>query len=226
MARLEARQAALKAFQGKGRLTFLSPERNYSGACLLSGQIPDTLRVDVRDILGRSLLSLSASGQQMQVLFPQEGKLFKGRATPKLMAVFLPPTVTLPQAVRLLAGALPLSQGQPSGFRLDEAQSCYVLEWSNATGGPQERLWVEAASGNPVRSEWHGDGPELKFSADLVDYGQLATGLPGKVTVKTANPQMELRLTYQELRLNPPLPAQHWDIEPPPGVAVLRLDKE
>ena len=129
LARLQARQEQIKSFQAKGRITFLSPQQNYSGTALLTGQLPASLKVDVLDFLGRTILSLATDGAEVKVLSPGENKMSQGPATPRNLAAFIPPTVSLPQALRLLVGALPLSQGPPQNFEYEAATSRYRLEW-------------------------------------------------------------------------------------------------
>ena len=118
LSRLQARQAQVQSFQAKGRITFLSPQQNYSGTALLTGRLPASLRADVLDFLGRTILSFATDGSEVKVLSPGENKLFQGPATPGNLAAFIPPSVSLPQALRLLVGALPLSQGPPQDFDL------------------------------------------------------------------------------------------------------------
>ncbi len=97
LARLQTRQRAAESFQARGRITFLSPERNYSGTALLKGRLPLSLRVDIQDLLGRTLLSFGSDGDQVQVLSPNEGKFFTGPASPRNLAAFIPPGVSLPR---------------------------------------------------------------------------------------------------------------------------------
>lgn len=223
LARLPSRQQHIQSFQGKGRLTFLSPERNYSGTCLLAGRLPAALKADVLDPLGRTLLSFSANREEVQVFSPHEGKLFRGQANPKNLAALIPPTVTLPQALHVLVGLLPLSTGAPDQCDYDAGAGQYRLEWRTPAGALQERLWVEAREFYPVRAEWFGDAAVPRFTAEMGDFGQLVPGLPGKITLKTGNPKMELRLVYREMRLNPPLTAADLTVEPPPGITVVPL---
>ena len=111
--------------------------------------------MDILDILGRTLLSFATDGDQVQVLSPSEGKFFHGPASPGNLAAFIPPAVTLPQALRLLVGALPLSPGPPSKFDYDPAAGQYLLEWRQAAG-IQERLWVAAQGLYPLKDEYFG----------------------------------------------------------------------
>jgi outer membrane lipoprotein-sorting protein len=222
LARLQNRERGLESFQARGRITFLSPERNYSGTVLLKGRRPAALRTDILDLLGRTLLSFATDGDQVQVLSPNEGKFFHGPASPRNLAAFIPPGVSLPQALRLLAGALPLSPGPPSRFEYDSAGSRYLLEWRQ-NDLLQERLWVAAQGLYPVKDEYFGGGDRPRFTAELADFGEAAPELPGKITLKTEAPKLELRLAYKELRLNPPLTPAEMTLTPPPGVAVVQL---
>ena len=224
LSRLNSRQQQVQSFQAKGRITFLSPEQNYSGTALLSGRLPATLKVDVLDFLGRTILSFATDGAEVKVLSPRENKLFHGPATPRNLAAFIPPAVSLPQTLRLLVGALPLSQGPPQNFEYEAATSRYRLEWRQG-GALIERLWVEAQGLYPVQDEWFGGAPEPRFTVELANFGALAPDLPEKITLKTTTPKMELRLTYRDLKLNPPLTPAELTLAPPAGVAQVPLGK-
>ncbi|MEW6657139.1 MAG: hypothetical protein AB1424_00625 [Thermodesulfobacteriota bacterium] len=203
VSRLQAGKIQVQSFEAKGRLTFLSPQRNYSGTSLIKGRLPDTIRADVLDFLGRSLLYFYSNGREVQVLSPKEGKLYRGAATPANLAAFIPPAMTLQQALRLMVGDLPLSSGQPSRWAYEEDQGGYLLEWRYPDGAVKERLWVAAQELRPVKDEWFGPDGQLRFAAEFTNYGQTAPGLPGQVTVKTLQPKGELRLAYREMLVNP-----------------------
>jgi len=224
LARLQARQEQVKSLQAKGRITFLSPEQNYSGTAVLTGQLPASLKANVLDFLGRTILSFATDGAEVKVLSPSENKLFQGPATPGNLAAFIPPTVSLPQALRLLVGALPLSPGPPQDFAYEAATGRYRLEWRQG-GTLTERLWVAAQGLYPVQEEWFGGAPEPRFTAELAGFGALAPEAPEKITLKTSAPQKEMRLVYRDLKLNPPLAPADLTLAPPAGVVQVPLGK-
>jgi len=224
LSRLQARQQQVKSFQARARVTLISPERNYAGTTgLFKGLAPTTLRVDLYDPLGRSLLSFLSDGQEVEVLFPREAKLCRGPATPANLAALIPPAVTLPQALRLLVAAVPLSPEPPDRLDYQAAQGQYLLEWRNPNGTPRERLWVEAQGLNPVKEDWFGNDGPRRFSVEWEDFGRLAPDLPGKITLRTFAPAAELRLAYNEMQVNPVLTPADLALPVPPGVAVVPL---
>lgn len=223
IARLQAGKPRVQSFEARGRLTLLSPQQNYSGTSLIKGRLPATIRADVLDFLGRSVLNFYSNGQEVQVLSPKEGKLYRGAATPGNLAAFIPPAMTLPQALRLMSGDLPLSSGQPSSWANEEGQGRYLLEWRYPDGALQERLWLEAQDLKPVKEEWFGPDGRLRFAAEFSDFGRLAPGLPGQIILKTLQPQVELRLVYREMLLNPSLKDSDLVVPRPPAVAEVPL---
>ena len=224
LAVLKTRQEKIKSFRAEGRITYLSPQQNYSGKVWLKGRLPASLKVEVLDFLGRTVLSFATDGTEVKVLSPRENKLFQGPATPRNMAAFIPPTVSLPQALRLLVGALPLSQGPPQNFAYEAATHRYRLEWRQGEA-ITERLWVAAEGLYPVLEEWYGGAPEPRFTAELANFGALAPDLPEKVTLKTPTPKMEMRLVYRDLSRNPSLTPTELTLTAPPGVVVVPLGK-
>ncbi|MFZ5447541.1 MAG: hypothetical protein ACOZFS_02740 [Thermodesulfobacteriota bacterium] len=224
LARLRSRQQQVQSFQAKGRITFLASQQNYSGTAVLTGRLPNNLKVDVLDFLGRTILSFATDGAEVKILSPRENKLLRGPATPGNLAAFIPPTVSLPQALRLLVGALPLSPGPPDHFDYQSATGRYLLEWRQGSA-LTERLWVDAQGLYPVAEEWFGGAAEPRFTAELANFGALAPDLPEKITLKSATPKMELRLVYHSLKLNPPLTPAQLTLAPSVGMAEVPLGK-
>jgi hypothetical protein len=222
--RLRSRQQQIQSFQAKGRITFLSPKQNYSGTALLAGRLPATLKVDILDFLGRTILSFATNGTEVKILSTRENKLLRGPATPRNLAAFIPPTVSLPQAVRLLVGALPFSSGPPDYSNYETATGRYLLEWRQGSA-LQERLWVAAQGLYPVAEEWFGGASQPRFTAELADFGALVPDLPQKIALKTTTPKMELRLVYSDLKINPPLTPADLTLMVPAGVAEVPLGK-
>jgi outer membrane lipoprotein-sorting protein len=222
VSQLKARQGQLTSFAARGRVTIVSPEQNATGTAIIKGKLPETLRVDLKDPLGRSVLTFYTDGQRVEILFPRENKLLTGPATPTNLSSFIPARVKLPQALRLMVGDLPLSQGKPA--LMNQESDMYVLEWQDADGSLQERLWVNAAKVQPVKDEWYGPGGHLIFSAELSEYSKVAIDRPAHIKLVTTSPRVELLLTYRDFTPNPTLPPADLAVPKPPGVVVQHLN--
>jgi len=223
LSRLKIRQGGLSSFALRGRLVLLSPRQNATGTALITGKLPETLRVDLKDPLGRSVLNFATDGKVVELLFPRENKLLRGPATPTNLAAFIPPGVSLPQTLRLLVADLPFSEGLPARMRYEPKEGLYVLEWQNHDGSLQERLWVQADGCLPHKEEWYGSGGRLAFSVELGEFNSLSPHRPGQVKLVSPGSKMELRLTYKEFTPNLSLTPADLAVPRPPGVAVLPL---
>jgi outer membrane lipoprotein-sorting protein len=223
LAQLKARQGTLSAFDAKGRLTLISPEQNATGTALLKGKLPETLKVDIKDPLGRAVLNFYTDGQVVEILFPRENKLLQGPATPTNLAAFVPPGVKVNQVLRLLAGDLPFSQGPPARLQPESGDNLTVLEWVKSDGSLQERLWVSTGEVQPRKQEWYGADGQVAFSAELGEFGKLAPGRPQQVKLVTANPRVELRFTFKEFTPNTALSPAELAVPRPAGVMVQPL---
>jgi hypothetical protein len=223
LAKLKARQGGLTTFAARGRLTLVSPEQNATGTAIIKGKLPETLRVDLKDILGRSVLSFYTDGRVVEILFPRENKLLTGPATPANLTAFIPAGVQPGQALRLMVGDLPLSQGPPARLTRESDGTMYVLEWQAAGGSPQERLWVTVAGLEPVKDEWYGTGGRVIFSAELGEYNRVAIDRPQHINLVTTTPRVELRLTYKDFTPNATLTPADLAVPRPPGVVVQHL---
>lgn len=223
LSQLQARQQGLSSFALQGRLVLLSPRQNATGTALIKGKLPETLRVDLKDPLGRSVLNFATDGRVVELLFPRENKLFRGPATPTNLAAFIPPGVSLPQTLRLLVSDLPLSEGPPARMRYEPGEGLYVLEWLQSDGSLQERLRVQADGCLPRQEEWYGTGGRLAFKAELDEYDRQAPSRPRRLKLISPGPNVELRLTYKEFIPNPSLSPTALAVPQPPGVRVLPL---
>ena len=223
LSRMKTRRGDLTAFSARGRLTLISPQQNATGTALIKGKLPQNLKVDLKGPLGRSILSFATDGYVVELLFPQEKKLFRGPATPNNLASFIPPGVKLYQALQLLVGDLPLSQGPPARVQFKPGERMYILEWLKSDGSLQERLWVVADEVQPRKEEWYEANGRLAFSAELGEFNRLAPGRPAQLKVLTSNPQVELRLAYQEFTPKISLTAADLVVPRPTGTAVLPL---
>lgn len=221
--RLKARQQSLNSFAGRGRLTLISPQQSATGTALIKAKFPHSLRVDLKDPLGRAVLHFATDGQTVEILFPREGKLFRGPATPANLAAFIPPGVTIFQALSLLAGNLPLSPEPPAEMRFDPKEGLYVLQWRNGDGSPRELLKVAGRDLEPRQEEWYGDQGRLIFSAELEEFDAKTTGRPQRLRLVTQNPRVELRLAYHNFTPEAALHPEDLRVPRPPGVAEFPL---
>lgn len=222
--RLQAHQRVLNAFAVRGRLTLISPQQSASGTAQIRAKFPETLRIDLKDPLGRSVFNFATDGQKVEILFPQENKLLQGPATPANLAAFIPPGVTVPQVLRLLIGDLPLSQGPPASSRFEPGEKTYVMEWRKSDGSLKERLWVAAGDFQPRKEEWFGANGTLVFSAELGEFRQESPSWPQQLKLVTPSPQVELRLAYKDFSPNPSFGPGEMVVPRPPGVVVLPLN--
>lgn len=215
-----ARQEGIQAFQARVRLTLLAPGRSYSGSARLSAGLPSSVRLEVTDLFGRSLMTFASDGEEVAVLFPREGRMLRGPATPQTLAAFIPPGVTLAQCVRLLTAGVPLSDGEPQSWQEQGEPGSWLLVWNGADGQPRERLWL--THGRPRRLEWRGEGGQPGFEAEFGEF----TGprdWPRQIRIKTPHPPTELRVSFGDLTLNPPLTEADFRLSRPPGVKEERF---
>jgi outer membrane lipoprotein-sorting protein len=215
--RLKPRQTQVNSFKARAQITLISPQRTYSGTAILRGQRPHRLKVEVRDILGRAIMGFYSDGQIVKVFFPQEGKLYRGPATPANLAPFIPPPVTLDEVLKALSGD-PLFITGGREHLAYEAGGRYLLELTSPEGKGRELLWVDNRDFNPVRLEMYDRGEKRLFTLEFQDFGSLPAGLPKKVVLHTEKPKAELRLTYTEMTVNPPLTEADMALSAPPSV--------
>ncbi len=186
LSRLKPRETQVNSLKARAQITLISPQKTYSGTAILRVQRPQNLKVEVRDILGRNLMGFVSDGQTVKVFFPQEGKLYRGPATARNLAPFIPPPVTLTEVVKALLGdPLLMAPERPKlGY---EAGGRYQLDLTSPGG--RERLWVDSRDFNPVKLEMSDREEKPLFTLEFQDFGPLPAGLPKKVILYTGKPR-------------------------------------
>ncbi len=92
---LEARAAEIQSLKGKGNVSVVSPQKNYTGNALITEIKPAVLRVDVLNFWGQPVIAFLMNDQEIKLLVYPESKLYRGPANSTNLSRFIPLPVTV-----------------------------------------------------------------------------------------------------------------------------------
>jgi len=204
LTRLQARAREVQSFTAKGRVTVLTPERKYNGTALITAVKPGTLRVDVLSFFGQPLVTFYTDGQEVKLFAYTEGKLYRGPATARNLALFIPPQVTVAEVIAFMSGTVPLAAVPGAELTAEPGQDQYQVEMATPPSGERLTLWVGGPDLEIRRALWRDpQGVEL-FRVEFQDFQRQNGGpQPHQVELTSGPGDRKMRVRYQDFTPNP-----------------------
>ncbi len=223
LARMEARQAGLRAVSAVGRAESRMPEGRMKGRVTLLADLSGRLRVDVWTPTDVLVGAVSAGPDGFSFFQRGEGCLV-GKACPSNLALVLPRGWDLFAVVRGLMGIAPLVPAAGGwSLEFDRRNGAYRLQ-SPIAGGDAQRLWLRE-DGEVVRYERGREGRVAILL--VVEEPPAAAGRPArKVRLGTGSGDSELAIRYGDVEVNPEVAPEDWPVVCPEGLPVRFLTCE
>jgi outer membrane lipoprotein-sorting protein len=223
IARLAADEAAITTVRGLAAVRFAGPGGSGSASQVIVVALPDHARLETLTPLGTAALLLTVRGERLAVYAPLRDEYGTGRATrdalERLTSIPLPPGPLL----RLLAGLppLPLHPGDP---RLQVEAELGGVRIESVDGSYWQRLWTDQGGGVIVRGELgESRGLLLRFYfGERRQVGALA--FPFQMEVEGAAAGTRVALHYETVKLNEAIPAELFELPPPPNGHTRSID--
>ncbi len=225
---LKERQAALGSFILEGRCKVSSSRGSLRGDVSVVAARPDSLRLEAHGPFGQPALFVVIRGDQVQAINFFERRYLSGQITSPRIASLLPLNLPAGELISLLSAA-PLPDGISGcrGAPLDEASD--LQREAKERGGAL--LVIEGAQ--PERLLF-GDGPELvaasvgRPDAQIVAIYSDWRGVgdirfPFKLEFSVPSTKRGLSLDLSEAKLNVPVSAATFTLEPPAGFKVVEV---
>jgi len=247
LGRIEDRAEEIRSLRAvaKVRIQF-EPEpgedegESFSTTQAVLAAAPASFRLDSLSPFGVSYAAVS-DGQSLAVLTPEEGTIYRGRATPRSVSSATGVEASPADVARLLLGQVPMPRVQDrlawvsaapgnasvGGTRevppqvylhvpsADVAGETIVVGFSRPAGGNGEAL--------PVVFERIDAQGDVRFRADFAEHRAFGEHVvPTRIDVKA--PRSGATLTYRDVELNPELEPRSFHLATPPGMRDLPLE--
>lgn len=208
LTQLEARAAEIQGFKGKGSVSVVSPQKNYTGNALVAEYKPSVLRVDVLNFWGQPVVAFLMNDQEMKLLVYPESKLYRGPATAANLSRFIPLPVSLKDFLALLTGRVAFGEYEKPVLLESRDPNLYLLELTSRGGAEKLKLTVESQSLNITSALWQNlQGQDLLQAefGNFISQGTI-TG-PREIKLASGDQVNQVRVHFRDLTYNvPPSP--------------------
>lgn len=218
---VRARDERVRSLRAHGSADHFGTEGRIRGEVFVFVNRP-SLRVDTR-AFGNTVSTIVTDGQRFSMADLRGGNFFVGRARPCVAAQLLGIPLESAEVVSMLAGGPPLLEGDA---RIHWDDGHYVLDIAG-TGGRSESLQLTITSeehDNALPEQQHprpssatlSDARGVRAEITFEDYRDVSgVAFPHSVRVVMERDNVDLKVRYREVSLDPDLPEDAFAMTPP-----------
>jgi outer membrane lipoprotein-sorting protein len=215
--RLADNATAFASLQGMARVRVRTDDRTQSVNEVLLAQKPDRLRLETLSPFGQPLLVMATDGEQIDLLVPGEGKLYRDEYSLERLQRLTRLPLQLTDLVHLLLYQVPvIGHTHQTVAPVAEGETLLTLF---ADGGRRQELRFDRLLRLTDAAYFRDDELLLRVGYDRFN-GETP---PFPMTASLAMPasKTEATVAYSEVRTNVAIPSERFRLTPPRGVEVL-----
>jgi hypothetical protein len=222
MKQLETRADEIKSLKGKGNVSVISPQKNYTGSALLTEYKPSVLRVDVLNFWGQPVVVFLMKDQEIKLMVYPESKLYRGPANTTNLSRFIPLPVTIKDFMAILTGRVAFSQYEKPVLLESKDPNVSYLELSAREGNDRLKLTIESQSLNITAAQWQNPQGQETMKAEFSEFISQGTITgPREIKLASGDEVNQVRIRYRDVSYN--IPASPETLELPVSGAVQEL---
>ncbi len=164
---IENRNKSLFYFKGTGRFKLCQENKVLSARAAWAGFYPKKLRIALLNPTGQPLVTLSADGQNLYVIFHSNNQFYKtSSANPNLSQLVSIP-VTARDLISILTARFPIREFHRVELSVEQSKREYILELTRKWRGVTEKIFLDAGDRSVLRIEVFNGSNQLAYHADF-----------------------------------------------------------
>jgi outer membrane lipoprotein-sorting protein len=215
-------ESKVRSIKGEARSRVNSPRSKGAVNLFVAASRPTLVHLEFLNFFGKPQAVLVSDGKSFGLFNSDEGKYYRGPASPTNLSRILPVPMPVQELAALMLGLAPRISAEPVSLSIDAEARTYLV--TLARGPVVQRLWIDPSSYRVLRSELTGERAYLAVFEDFTDAG--GATYPRKIILDAPNPAAHLELRYRDAEVNSKLDPSLFKLEPPPGVPVVELDED
>lgn len=220
LARVKYAESQIFSLKGDARLGVDSPQGKGSVTLFAAVTHPAYIHIEQLDFFGRPQGVLVTDGVRFGLYNSQDGKYYRGPASPANLGRFLPVVMPPAELAGVMLGRAPRIPIDTLAMRFDDRLQLFVLTITR--GKVKQTLHVQPPSYRVVKSTAENlNVYELAF-ADLVTQGGVT--LPKQASLDAKLSKTAVELVWKDVAINEAPDMTLYDFEPPEGVPVVEVD--
>lgn len=200
----------------KVRLT--TGDRNLGVSQVLLASYPDRLRSETLSPFGSPLLILASDGRRLEVLIPGEARFLEGPASADNLRRFTRLPLRLPDLVGLLLYRPPRLPWEAERVSTEGGSYRLFLD------GPGKRRQVFSFDPTlQLTGAAYYDGDTLLLEVSYGEFGEASPRFPHNAELRLPAYDVAAAITLKDVTLNADIPAERFQLQPPPGSKIEEL---
>ena len=227
LASFDRRWQMVEELRALARLSVTSAQGRYSTRQTVLWHRPTRLRLDTLSLFGQPTMTLSADAERVAIYYPHQGVFFQGPATATNLARFIGLPLDVEEAAYLLTGYIrPGSKYPQAEPALQIDNGSYLLRFLRQGQELIQDVWVEPGQFLPTRMVRYTDHARPAVDVQYSDFRPLTATFPFpfQLVIWLPRVEMEVRVQFLSVDLNPGLHPEVFQLLPPEGVRVTPLE--
>lgn len=218
--RIEVAESQIFSLKGDAKLIVDAPQGKGAVSLFAAVTHPALIHLEQLDFFGRPQGVLVTDGTRFGLYLQQEGKYYRGPASPVNLSRFLPLVMPPAELAAVMLGRAPRIPPDSLQMRFDDKLQLLVLVLTR--GKVRQTLHVQPPSYRVVKSTAENlDAYDLAF-ADLVTEGGVT--LPRHASLDARSARTSVELVWKDVAINEAPDLSLFDFEPPEGIPVVEVD--
>lgn len=218
--RINVAESQIYALKGDAKLVVDSPQGKGSVALFAAVVHPAYVHIEQLDFFNRPQSMFVTDGTRFGLYMAQEGKYYRGPATPANLSRFLPLVMPPAELAAVMLGRAPRIPADSLEMRFDDKKQQLVLVINR--GKVRQTLFVQPPSYRVVSSTAEN------LNAYALDFEDLSTEngvtLPRHATLDARSAKTKVELVWKDVAVNEAPDMTLFDFEPPDEIPVVEVD--
>jgi outer membrane lipoprotein-sorting protein len=226
LAVFDQRWQLAESLRAVARVTVTSAQGRYSTRQTFVWRRPALLRLDTLSLFGQPVMTLVADAVRASIYYPTEGAFFQGPASAGTLARVVSLPLDVEEVAPLLMGYIrPAPAQQVSTIYLQADEGMFLLRFRDGEGGLIQDAWVDPDQLLPRRVLRYAQRGLAIVDIAYSDLRLLTETFPAPhaLAIWLPHAEMEVRIQFLTVDLNPALSPAVFHLSPPAGMLIRPL---
>lgn len=219
--RITVAESQVYSLKGDAKLHVDGPQGKGAVSLFAAVTHPAFIHIEQLDFFGRPQGVFVTDGTRFGLYMAQDGKYYRGPATPANLSRFLPLLMPPAELAAVMMGRAPKLTADSLEMRFDDKLQLLVLVINR--GKARQILYVQPPSYRVVKSTAEN------LNAYELEFGDLATingvTLPKQATLDARSARTKVELVWKDVAVNEAPDLTLYEFEPPEGIPVVEVDE-
>lgn len=218
--RVNFAESQIYSLKGDAKLIVDSPQGKGAVSLFAAVTHPALIHIEQLDFFGRPQGVLVTDGTRFGLYMAQDGKYYRGPATPANLSRFLPLVMPPAELAAVMLGRAPRIPPESLSMRFDDQRQQLVLVITR--GKVRQTLYIAPPSYRVVQSTAENvNAYELEFSDLSTDNG---VTLAKRASLDAQSAKTRVELVWKDVVANEAPDLTLYEFDPPEGIPVVEVD--